>query len=99
VPICRAKSLVNTIKFLSDSGIASFAIHEKADEPYYQHDLSIPLAIVMGSEEDGISEKVLHETQNAAKIPMKGETESLNVSVSTAIVLFETLRQREYVSS
>jgi len=99
VPICRAKSLVNTIKFLSDSGIASFAIHEKADQSYYQHDLSVPLAIVMGSEEDGISDKVLHETQHAAKIPMKGETESLNVSVSTAIVLFETLRQREYVSS
>jgi len=98
VPICRVKSLVNTIKFLSDSGITSFAIHEKAGEPYYKKDLSIPLAIVMGSEEDGISEKVLSETQNSALIPMKGETESLNVSVSSAIVLFETLRQRVHVS-
>ncbi len=99
IPICRVKSLVNTLKFLSDSGIVSFAIHEKALEPYYEKDLSIPLAIVMGSEEDGISDKVINETHYSAKIPMKGETESLNVSVSTAIILFETLRQRVNVPS
>ena len=94
VPICRVKSLVNTLKYLADSGIKSCAVHEKAKTPYYQQDLSIPLAIVMGSEEDGISDKVLIETQLSVVIPMKGETESLNVSVSTAIILFETLRQR-----
>lgn len=94
VPICRVKSLVNTLKYLADSGIKSYAVHEKAKTPYYQQDLSIPLAIVMGSEEDGISDKVLIETQLSVVIPMKGETESLNVSVSTAIILFETLRQR-----
>lgn len=99
VPICRVKSLVNTLKFLADSGIVSFAIHEKAEKPYYNHDLSVPLAIVMGSEEDGISDKVVNETKHTAQIPMKGETDSLNVSVSTAIILFETLRQRVNVPS
>jgi len=99
VPICRVKSLVNTVKYLADSGIVSFAIHEKADQAYYEQDLSIPLAILMGSEEDGISDKLLHESRQAARIPMKGETESLNVSVSTAVILFETLRQRVNVSS
>jgi len=99
IPICRVKSLVNTLKFLADSGITSLAVHEKSERPYYRQDLSIPLAIVMGSEEDGISDKVLNQTQFSALIPMKGETESLNVSVSTAIVLFETLRQRVNVPS
>lgn len=99
LPICRVKSLVNTLKFLADSGILTLAVHEKADSPYFEKDLSMPLAIIMGSEEDGISDKVLNQSQKSALIPMKGETESLNVSVSAAIVLFETLRQRALVSS
>jgi 23S rRNA (guanosine2251-2'-O)-methyltransferase len=51
----------------------------------------------MGSEEDGISENLLQEADARVKIPLKGRVESLNVSVATGIILFEAVRQREFV--
>ena len=53
-----------------------------------------PVAIVMGSEEDGISPEYLKKCDLRVKIPMIGKTESLNVSVATALVVYEVVRQR-----
>ncbi len=95
IPICRSHSFSDTIEFLNNSGIHTLACHEKGAASYYESDLSIPLAILMGSEEDGISKNGLRESKASVKIPMKGSTDSLNVSVATAVLLFEALRQRQ----
>ena len=73
------------------------ACTEKSKDYVYQADYTIPTVIVMGSEEDGISENLLQEADARVKIPLKGRVESLNVSVATGIILFEAVRQREFV--
>ena len=94
IPICRADSLGSTIDFLNESGFKTIACHEKGKEVYYDCDLTTPVAIIMGSEEDGISNNAREASNQSVRIPMVGETQSLNVSVATSILLFEGLRQR-----
>ena len=53
------------------------------------------VVIVMGSEEDGISEDILELADAKTRIPMFGKTESLNVSVASAVILYEGIRQRQ----
>ena len=54
-----------------------------------------PVVIIMGSEEDGISEDILELADARTRIPMFGKTESLNVSVASAVILYEAIRQRQ----
>lgn len=97
IPICRADSLGSTIDFLNESGFKTIACHEKGKDVYYDCDLTTPVAIIMGSEEDGISNNAREASNHSVRIPMLGETQSLNVSVATSILLFEGLRQRNAV--
>ena len=60
----------------------------------YSADLSVPLAILMGSEEDGISQEYLKLADSHVKLPVVGQIESLNVSVATGVIVYEVLRQR-----
>jgi len=94
VPICRTKSLVETIRFLKLSGITIIAATEKADSLFTEIDLTVPACIVMGSEEKGISAKVLQLADQEVKIPILGKIESLNVSVAAALMVYEAIRQR-----
>lgn len=94
IPICRVGSISKTISFLRESGLMTIAVHEKGTKSYFETDLAVPLAIIMGSEEDGISKNILEAAENSVNIPMQGKTSSLNVSVATSIVLFESNRQR-----
>ena len=96
IPVCRSENLKTTIDYLKKSGLHLIACTEKCDTPIYQADLSLPLAILMGSEEDGISEEYLHLCDARTKIPLYGNTESLNVSVSAGIILYEAVRQRNF---
>lgn len=92
--VCRVPNLKETIQFLKNSGIAMIAATEKAKKNVYQVDLKKPVAVIMGSEEKGVSEAYLELCDEMVKIPMMGETQSLNVSVATGIVLFEAVKQR-----
>jgi len=94
IPVCRVKSLTQSMRFLRDSGLRIFAATEKASDSLYQAELTGPLGMVMGSEERGISNALLKDADGWLSIPMKGSISSLNVSVATGIVLFEVLRQR-----
>jgi 23S rRNA (guanosine2251-2'-O)-methyltransferase len=60
----------------------------------FQFDFSTPVAIIMGSEEDGISPEYLKRCDSTVKIPMQGKVSSLNVSVATGMILYEAIRQR-----
>lgn len=94
IAVCRVENLKTTIKEIQANGISVIACSEKADELVYDVDLTAPLAIMMGSEEDGISPEYLKLADGHVKLPMNGQIESLNVSVATGIVIYEVLRQR-----
>ncbi|QHL89005.1 23S rRNA (guanosine(2251)-2'-O)-methyltransferase RlmB [Nibribacter ruber] len=96
IAVCRENNLKDTLHFLKQSGIRVVACTEKAEEELTDAsvDLTGPLAIMMGSEEDGISPEYLKKADVRVKIPMTGQIQSLNVSVASGIVLYETLRQR-----
>ncbi len=94
LPICREESLKKTILFLKNSGVQIIACTEKAEKKIYDYDFSLPTAFILGSEEDGISDEILVKSDYLARIPMKGKTASLNVSVSAGIILYEATRQR-----
>ncbi|SMO48047.1 23S rRNA (guanosine(2251)-2'-O)-methyltransferase RlmB [Solitalea koreensis] len=94
VPICREMRLKDTLTFLKDSGLQLVACTEKTDEVLYKADFTVPTAIIMGSEEDGISPEYLKMCDARAKIPMSGEIASLNVSVAAGMILYEAVRQR-----
>lgn len=94
IPVCRVDSLYECLEYLQSSGIHVLSCTEKAHDTIQDIDLNMPLAVVMGSEEDGISNEIIRRSDTLAKIPMRGEIASLNVSVATGMVLYEALRQR-----
>ena len=96
IPVCKVNNLVKTIQFLIDSGIRIVAATEKGDKFYTEGDLLSPLAIVLGSEDTGVSPAILSLANEKLKIPIVGEIESLNVSVSAALMIYEAVRQRSY---
>ena len=96
IPICKVNNLYKTILYLKDSGIRIIAATEKADKIYTEGNFNSPLAIVMGSEESGISQQILNNADEKLKIPLLGNIESLNVSVSAALMMYEVVRQRNY---
>ncbi|CAG0962824.1 MAG: 23S rRNA (guanosine(2251)-2'-O)-methyltransferase RlmB [Bacteroidetes bacterium] len=94
IRVCKSTNLKTTVRLLKDSGLQIVACTEKTTDTIYKAHLNTPLCIIMGSEEDGISEELFSLCDQKIKIPMQGEIGSLNVSVATAVVLYETLRQR-----
>ena len=95
IPICREFNLKATIEYLKNCGLQIVGCTEKTDDMIYQPDFSVPTAIIMGSEEDGISPEYLKLCDHKAKIPMNGTIGSLNVSVSAGVILYEAVRQRQ----
>ena len=94
MPICRYRSLVGAVNFLKESGLKVVACTEKTEKQIYDLELNVPLAIVMGSEEAGISGEILEIVDEKMSLPMVGKIGSLNVSVATGVALYEVVRQR-----
>lgn len=94
MPVCREENLKQTIDYLKESGLQIIACHEKTDKYHFNADLTKPTAIIMGSEENGISSEYLKRSDMQVKIPMVGNIASLNVSVASGIILFEAVKQR-----
>jgi 23S rRNA (guanosine2251-2'-O)-methyltransferase len=94
LPVCREKDLKRTFQLLKNNGIQIVACTEKAGQTLYETDLNSPLAIIVGSEEDGISPQLLKDADHLAKIPMHGHIASLNVSVAAGVAIYEGIRQR-----
>lgn len=82
------------MRFLKDSGYHIVGASEKTDTVYTAADYKEPVAIVMGSEDTGISDSVLRACDELAAIPIVGKIESLNVSVAAGVMIYEALRQR-----
>lgn len=94
LPVCRADNLKASLDFLKKSGLAIAAISEKSKIAIWDAELIGPLALLLGSEEDGISPAYMKYTDAQLSIPMQGETASLNVSVAAGIACFEVVKQR-----
>ena len=94
LPVCREVNFFNTVRYLQESGIQIIACTEKTNQATFEIDFKVPTAILIGSEEDGISPDLLRKVDALAKIPMSGKVESLNVSVATGMILYEAQRQR-----
>ncbi len=82
------------LRFLKDKGMKICAASPRAQTIYTQMDFSGPAAIVLGSEQEGLSDFWMRKSDFLVKIPMRGAADSLNVSASTAILVYEALRQR-----
>lgn len=94
LPIARVKNLYYTVKDLKKMGLNVVAVTEKTERMMYGADFTLPTALIMGSEEDGISEELMGQSDEYVKIPMVGNIGSLNVSVSAGVVIYEAIRQR-----
>ncbi|PBQ34857.1 23S rRNA (guanosine(2251)-2'-O)-methyltransferase RlmB [Sphingobacteriaceae bacterium] len=92
--VCREDNLKVTLEFLKEAGLQIISCHEKTDTLIYDADFTKPTAVIMGSEENGISNEYLKRSDMQVKIPMIGKIASLNVSVASGIVLFEAVKQR-----
>lgn len=94
VPVCRERDLVSAVRMLRDSGVKVVGATEKGAQDYSEIDYTVPVAIVMGSEDTGISDEVLRLCDELAAIPMLGNIGSLNVSVAAGVMMYEAVRQR-----
>ncbi len=92
--ICRQKSVLESVQYLKNAGVAVISLHGKGDSMIGALDLSGPIAIVMGDEGAGVSKAMLKLSDKICKIPMNPQLESYNVSVATAIMLYEVDKGR-----
>jgi len=97
IPVCRHYNLKEIINLLKLNGIQIISCTEKTDMNYVSANYTLPTAIIMGSEEDGISPEYIKLSDGKVKIPMFGTIESLNVSVAAGVLLYEVIRQRNYL--
>ncbi|MCX6795548.1 MAG: RNA methyltransferase [Candidatus Falkowbacteria bacterium] len=93
IPVVEANTK-ETIDFFAKNKVKSFATSLRAKKSYIKADYSGPSAFVFGTEADGLSDYWQNSASELIKIPMMREMDSLNVSVSAALVVFEALRQR-----
>lgn len=94
IPVCRERNTFTAVRYLRDAGYQLVAATEKAAINYTQGDYTTPVAIVMGSEDTGISPEVLRQCDTLVGIPQFGKIGSLNVSVAAGIMMYEVVRQR-----
>ena len=92
--IARVNNINDSIKFLKDSGVWVIGTDMNAKQYYYNQDMTGPIALVIGSEGFGMNRLVRENCDILVKIPMQGKITSLNASVSTGIVTYEIVKQR-----
>ena len=94
LPVCKEASITEAIRFLKNCGYKVIAATEKAENNYTTIDYTMPVTLVLGGEDKGISMDNLRICDEMAKITVTGSIASLNVSAATAVLLYEIVRQR-----
>lgn len=92
--VARVSNINSTIAELKQKGVWVFGAAAEGSIPMYQANLSVPAAIVIGNEGDGISPLVRKNCDVIVSIPMRGSISSLNASAAASILLYEAVRQR-----
>jgi len=91
---CVETSNESALKFLRARGIKIVAATPQAEAEYTRQDLRGPLAVAVGTEDKGLTDFWLKQSDVKVKIPMVGKVNSLNVSIATALIVYEAVRQR-----
>ena len=94
LPVCRESSVFEAVRFLKNSGFRIIAASEKAVVNYTNIDYTVPVAIVMGAEDTGVSKEVLRLCDDMVALPQMGVIGSLNVSVAAGVMMYGVVRQR-----
>ncbi len=95
IHVCKEINLIRSADFLKLNGIRLYAASESAEQKVYDIDFSVPCAIILGAEGEGISQELSRKADRQFSIPMTGTIGSFNVSVAAGIILYEVMRQRE----
>lgn len=94
VPVYQVTNLSRTLRWLKGEGIWVAGAAGEAEQTLYQVDLTMPMALVIGAEGSGLRRLTKDLCDLLIKLPMLGKVESLNLSVATGVLLYETVRQR-----
>jgi 23S rRNA (guanosine2251-2'-O)-methyltransferase len=94
VPIADVVNIARSLEDLKKAGVWTVGLDAGAKMAYYEWDFTLPTAIVVGAEGHGLRRLVRERCDQVVGIPMLGHVGSLNVSVATAVVLYEAVRQR-----
>lgn len=94
VQVCRVNSLLKALDTLHLNGIRVYTSEMKAEQKLYEISFIEPCCVVMGNEEKGVQSYMTKSADAKFAIPMKGDFDSLNVSVATGIILYEAMKQR-----
>ena len=94
IQVARARNISRLLEKMQKSGVMTYALDPSASKPYTNLDFREPVALVFGAEGGGIRPGVMSKCDERARIPMLGRIESLNLSVTVAVALFEAVRQR-----
>jgi 23S rRNA (guanosine2251-2'-O)-methyltransferase len=93
IKVCKTDSLKDSLFYIQQCGVRLVACTEKSSVPLHKANLMGAIAVIMGSEEDGITSDLINLAEISCRIQMRGEISSLNVGVATGMVLYEKLRQ------
>lgn len=96
IPVIYVTNLSRCLQTIQNAGVWIIGADEKADNTIYEEDLTVPLALVLGSEGQGLRQNTRRYCDKLVQIPMAGIVESLNVSIAATICLYEARRQRHY---
>lgn len=94
VSVAEVVNIARAVEELKEAGVWTVGLDDDAETTYYDLDLTVPTAIVLGAEGHGLRRLVRERCDFVAAIPMAGQVSSVNVSAAAAIVLFEAVRQR-----
>ena len=97
VPVYQVTNLARTLRWLKDQGLWIAGADGETNQTLYTTDFTGPMAIVVGAEGKGLRRLTKEQCDLLVAIPMLGRVESLNLSVATGVLLFETVRQRAAV--
>lgn len=92
IPLCKVNHLKDAIYFLQASGVTLVGATEKANDSLFESQIAKPVGLIMGSEGFGIHHGILKLLDHTYHLPMKGKTQSLNVSVACGLFLYELMR-------
>jgi 23S rRNA (guanosine2251-2'-O)-methyltransferase len=95
VPVIEVTNIARSLKELQQAGVWVYGSSDHAHSSLYEHDYKGPIALVMGAEGSGLRRLTMESCDHLVKLPMRGQVESLNVSVATGICLYEILRSRD----
>ncbi|MCX7710309.1 MAG: 23S rRNA (guanosine(2251)-2'-O)-methyltransferase RlmB [Clostridia bacterium] len=94
VPVARVTNIAQTIESLKKSNVWVVGTDATGEKSFFKSDLKGPIALVIGSEGEGMGKLVREKCDFVVNIPMKGQISSLNASVAAAVVMYEILKQR-----